>query len=151
MRGSPRMDYRRLCDDDNPFAQVDDLRIGEEHGTSKKGCCIRHRNYVNEALARAHLENIFLARFLALDIVSCISGTDKQSDRLDSEQPLWGAAAIARFIGLSTAATYDLLERGKIPGRKIGAKWVALPSELQQALSSSRRMDAGKRKAPNNN
>ena len=43
----------------------------------------------------------------------------------DSTTILWGAAAIAEFLGLSTAAAFHLLEGGKIPARRIGRRWAA--------------------------
>lgn len=37
---------------------------------------------------------------------------------------LWGAAAIAAFLGKTPRATFHLLERGQVPGAvKIGGQW----------------------------
>ena len=47
---------------------------------------------------------------------------------------LWGCAAIAEAIGQSTRQTFYMLERGMIPARKVGKKWVASRQALLQAL-----------------
>jgi len=51
-----------------------------------------------------------------------------ESENLDL---LWGAAAIAAFIGKTKRATFHLLEQQQIPARKIGAQWVASKSALR--------------------
>lgn len=54
---------------------------------------------------------------------------------------LWGAEAIAQFLGTSTAATFHLLEGGKIPARRVGRRWAADRDTL-------RRFFAGEDKVP---
>ena len=47
-------------------------------------------------------------------------------DTPQSHSPIvWGAKAISSTIGLTPAATFHLLERGKLPARKVGGRWVA--------------------------
>jgi hypothetical protein len=48
---------------------------------------------------------------------------------------LWGASAIAPVIGRSTRQTFTLLERGRLPARKIGQQWVASRRKLQAFLA----------------
>ncbi len=43
----------------------------------------------------------------------------------DSTTILWGAAAIAEFLGLSTAACFHLLEQGRLPAHRVGRRWAA--------------------------
>jgi hypothetical protein len=55
-----------------------------------------------------------------------------------SERPtdiVWGAEQIAATINLSVAATYHLLERRRLPAKKIGAKWCANRQALFDALT----------------
>ncbi|MCH4560312.1 DNA-binding protein [Mesorhizobium jarvisii] len=37
---------------------------------------------------------------------------------------VWGAAAIGRELNLSERQTYYVLEKGLLPGKKVGAQWV---------------------------
>jgi hypothetical protein len=46
--------------------------------------------------------------------------------------------AIGREIGLDRAATYHLLERGLLPARRIGRRWVTTRTQLRQALTGER-------------
>ncbi len=60
----------------------------------------------------------------------------------DSMNLLWGASAIAAFIGKTERATFHLLERGYLPGaRKLGNQWViskdALRALFEPALPPS--------------
>lgn len=43
---------------------------------------------------------------------------------------VWGASEIAAVIGTSPRRAFDLLEKGRIPGRKVGGRWVADRTEL---------------------
>jgi len=54
----------------------------------------------------------------------------------NTQQFLWGAAAIAKAIGVSRRRAFYLLERGYIPARKIGDSWVAEASQLREALTA---------------
>jgi hypothetical protein len=43
---------------------------------------------------------------------------------------VWGARAIGEVIGVDAQKAYYLLQRGRIPGRKVGDEWTAEESEL---------------------
>lgn len=38
---------------------------------------------------------------------------------------IWGARAIGQFIGVDKAKAFYLLQKGRIPARKVGGEWVA--------------------------
>lgn len=38
---------------------------------------------------------------------------------------VWGAGAIAEVIGRSARATFHMLEKGELPAKKVGGRWVA--------------------------
>ncbi|AQZ50547.1 helix-turn-helix transcriptional regulator [Martelella mediterranea] len=51
---------------------------------------------------------------------------------------VWGAAEIAKVIGLSRPQTYNLLNKGELPAKKMGPrKWVARRSELEKHFSGT--------------
>lgn len=41
---------------------------------------------------------------------------------------------VKEFLGRGHAWLYDQLQRGKLPGHKLGGKWIIYPSELQKYL-----------------
>jgi len=45
---------------------------------------------------------------------------------------LWGVDAIATEINQSRRKTYHLLETGRLPARKVGARWCASRSGLRE-------------------
>ena len=47
---------------------------------------------------------------------------------------LWGAQAIADYIGRNYRQTVYLLSSKKLPGQKIGATWIASRSKLRARL-----------------
>jgi hypothetical protein len=47
---------------------------------------------------------------------------------------LWGVREIGQAIRRTDRQTYHLLARGLLPGRKIGASWVASRQKLLAAL-----------------
>lgn len=51
----------------------------------------------------------------------------KKSDEI---KLIWGADAIAKFIGRSRRQTYRMLEAGHIPAKQIGSRWVAERGKL---------------------
>jgi hypothetical protein len=53
----------------------------------------------------------------------------------DLDKPVWGVPAIAEIINRSTTKTYYLLEKGYVPGRKIGKLWTSTPRELLVAVT----------------
>jgi hypothetical protein len=52
----------------------------------------------------------------------------------DLDKPIWGVPAISAIINRSTTKTYYLLEKGYVPGRKIGKLWTSTPRELFSAV-----------------
>jgi hypothetical protein len=38
---------------------------------------------------------------------------------------VWGAAGISKIIGRPVSATFHLLEKGVLPARKVGGRWLA--------------------------
>ncbi len=44
---------------------------------------------------------------------------------------IWGAKAIGAEIGVDDRRAFYLLERGEIPAKKVGGKWVAERSKLR--------------------
>lgn len=48
---------------------------------------------------------------------------------------VWGAKAIGQEIRRSERATYNLLENGLLPARKIGGKWVSDANRLHELAS----------------
>lgn len=48
---------------------------------------------------------------------------------------LHGAAAIARFLGMSNRRAYYALERGDLPAFKIGSIWTARKSTLLEDVA----------------
>jgi hypothetical protein len=55
----------------------------------------------------------------------------------EDNEILWGAKAIAKFIGKSTRATFHLLGTGKLPTTKVGRQHVGTKSKLRAALSGA--------------
>jgi len=43
---------------------------------------------------------------------------------------IWGAEAIAAFIGRSRRQTYEALEKGELPARRVNGRWVASRKKL---------------------
>lgn len=43
---------------------------------------------------------------------------------------IWGAEAIARAIGRTTKQTFHMLEKGSLPARRVGGRWVASRRQL---------------------
>ncbi|KHJ55136.1 hypothetical protein LA66_00140 [Aureimonas altamirensis] len=39
-------------------------------------------------------------------------------------QLLWGAEAISKAIGRSARATFDMLDKGELPAKKVNGRWV---------------------------
>jgi hypothetical protein len=47
---------------------------------------------------------------------------------------IWGAAAIARELGLAERRVFYMLDRRLLPARKIGALWCASRTQLRAAF-----------------
>lgn len=54
-----------------------------------------------------------------------------QHDKTPTEL-IWGAEAIGRALGLSERSAFRLLEKGRIPARKIDCRWVTSHSALRR-------------------
>lgn len=52
----------------------------------------------------------------------------EQAENIDL---VWGATEIAKVIGRSARSTFHMLERGDLPARKVGSRWVADRSRLK--------------------
>jgi hypothetical protein len=50
---------------------------------------------------------------------------------------VWGAEAIGAVIGVNKAKAYYLLQRGRIPARKVGDEWVAEETKLLAFLTDT--------------
>jgi len=48
---------------------------------------------------------------------------------------LWGADAIAQYIGRNKRQTYYLLEKGQVPARKVGDLWLGSKTTLDTHLT----------------
>lgn len=53
----------------------------------------------------------------------------------DENKMLWGAGEIAKVIGRPVRATFHLLEKGEIPAKKVGGRWVAHRDKLVSYLT----------------
>jgi len=43
---------------------------------------------------------------------------------------VWGGEEISKVIGRTTRVTFSLLEKGEIPAKKVGGRWVARRQKL---------------------
>lgn len=49
---------------------------------------------------------------------------------------VWGGEEIAKVIGRTPRVTFLLLEKGELPAKKVGGRWVAERGELLRFFSS---------------
>lgn len=54
------------------------------------------------------------------------------TDRREDIELVWGATEIGRVINRSPRSTYHMLERGDLPAKKVGGKWVAERGQLHR-------------------
>lgn len=52
------------------------------------------------------------------------------SDEARTADLVWGGEKIAHVIGRTTRVTFSLLEKGELPAKKVGGRWVAERSKL---------------------
>lgn len=45
---------------------------------------------------------------------------------------IWGAEAIGKVLGVTPRQAFHMLEKGQLPARKSGGKWVASRRRLQE-------------------
>jgi hypothetical protein len=50
------------------------------------------------------------------------------------DKPIWGAAAIGAEANLTPRQAFYALERGYLPGTKIGEKWMSTKRRLRQRM-----------------
>jgi len=62
------------------------------------------------------------------------SNTPAQVPADNPVEIIWGAMRIGQFINCNTRKAFYLLEKGMIPGRKIGDTWVSTKAELRAAV-----------------
>lgn len=43
---------------------------------------------------------------------------------------VWGCAEIAKIIGRSARATFHMLDKGELPAKKVGGRWVVSRQKL---------------------
>ena len=55
---------------------------------------------------------------------------------------IWGAKAIAEVINVDLQKAYYLLQRGRIPGRKVGDEWAVEEGELLAFFKSGGKAEA---------
>ncbi|MET4635001.1 DNA-binding protein [Kaistia defluvii] len=51
-----------------------------------------------------------------------MTGTDTSTPAITL---IWGADSISKVIGRSPRSTFNMLERGELPAKKVGRRWVA--------------------------
>lgn len=51
-------------------------------------------------------------------------------NQIAAPELVWGASAIARAIGRTDRQTFHMLDRGMIPAKKVGGRWVAERGQL---------------------
>jgi hypothetical protein len=66
-----------------------------------------------------------------------MTATTQNSDLDELDKPVWGAEAIGALIGKPRAATFHLLETGKIPARRIGRQWVTTKRRLREHFNAA--------------
>ncbi|RWA62119.1 DNA-binding protein [Mesorhizobium sp.] len=57
------------------------------------------------------------------------------TDNEEKPRPVWGAKAIGKEIGLTERQAYHMLEKGLLPAKKLGDKWVADARQLHAVIS----------------
>nr|WP_026479354.1 hypothetical protein [Ahrensia sp. 13_GOM-1096m] len=50
--------------------------------------------------------------------------------KIDSVDLIWGAEEIAKLIGRSRRSTFHMLEKGELPAKRVGSRWVAERGKL---------------------
>ena len=53
----------------------------------------------------------------------------------DLDRPIWGVPAIAEIVNRPVNKCYYMLEKGYLPGRKVGKIWTSTPRELLAAVT----------------
>jgi len=50
--------------------------------------------------------------------------------KMESADLVWGGEEISKVIGRTARVTFSLLEKGEIPAKKVGGRWVASRQKL---------------------
>ncbi|WP_311272132.1 MULTISPECIES: helix-turn-helix domain-containing protein [unclassified Rhizobium] len=50
---------------------------------------------------------------------------------------LWGAEEIAQAIGRSRRSTFDMLDKGQLPAKKVNGRWVIERSKLVEFFTEA--------------
>ena len=53
-------------------------------------------------------------------------------------KPIWGAEKISEILGVPRRKGFHLLEKGLVPGRKVGGSWQSTEGELEDFLLGRR-------------
>ncbi|CAH0133348.1 hypothetical protein SRABI05_00103 [Agrobacterium fabrum] len=51
-------------------------------------------------------------------------------DKTDTLDLIWGAEEIGKVIGRSTRVTFDMLDKGQLPAKKVHGRWVIARQKL---------------------
>lgn len=57
---------------------------------------------------------------------------------------IWGAKAIAQTIDRDPRAVFSMLEKGLLPAKKVGRRWVAQEALLRRAFGEDQASGEGK-------
>ena len=63
--------------------------------------------------------------------------TEGSTDLLDSERQTYTVRETAAVMGLSLGVTYELLRQGRLPGVRLGKRWVVPRVQLDAFLASA--------------
>jgi hypothetical protein len=61
-----------------------------------------------------------------------MSKKDSQIHADDGDTIIWGAANIASIINTTTKRTFNLLEHGHLPAKKVGGRWCSTRRRLRK-------------------
>lgn len=56
--------------------------------------------------------------------------TQNENSAPQSLDLIWGAEEIAKVIGRTTRSTWDMLDKGALPAKKVNGRWVIERSKL---------------------
>lgn len=52
------------------------------------------------------------------------------TEKTEAAEIVWGGEEIAKVIGRTARVTFSLLEKGELPAKKVGGRWVASRQKL---------------------
>lgn len=71
-------------------------------------------------------------QLLSACLGKCVEPRNMKHESKESLDIIWGAKAIAKALNLTDRQAFYLLESGELPVRKVGGKWCASRSKLQE-------------------